>query len=88
MTVTKKSGERLVKETAVHMGTPMTPEETIQKFNRICAYRHVSDDQRQRAYALWSKLDRVNDVAEAIKSLAVFGQPKPLDDKENVEHEF
>lgn len=57
---------------------PMTDADITEKFNRVCAYRHVTDAQRDRARATWSNLRAVKDIGEAIQTLAKFGQPKPL----------
>ena len=48
------------------------------KFERACAFRSVSDAQRDRAWAAWSNLRAINDVGEAMQTLATFGRPQPL----------
>jgi 2-methylcitrate dehydratase len=58
--------------------TMMTDEETTSKFNRACAYMHVADEQRDRARAVWGNLRAVKDIGEAIRTLAKFGNPRPL----------
>jgi 2-methylcitrate dehydratase len=58
--------------------TPMSGEEITAKFNRVCGFMHVADEQRDRARALWSNLQAVQDIAEPIRALAKFGQPLPL----------
>jgi len=68
----------LVKETAVHVETPMTHEEVMGKFNRVCDFRSVSSGQKDRARAAWSNLRAVKDIAEPMRDLANFGRPLPL----------
>ena len=48
------------------------------KFERACAFRSVSDAQRDRAWAAWSNLRAINDVGEAMQTLATFGRPQAL----------
>jgi 2-methylcitrate dehydratase len=76
ITVKKKSGEVLVKE--LYMVRPMTHEDIIAKFNRVCAYMHVSDKQRDLALKQWANLKEVKDIAEPIANLASFGNPMAL----------
>jgi 2-methylcitrate dehydratase len=78
LTIRTRSGRELVKETDVHMNTPMTHEEILVKFNRVCATRFVRDDQRDRLRATWSDLRKVKDIADPIRDLAHFGRPQPL----------
>ena len=73
-----KTGGELVKETLVRLNTPMTRQEIIAKFNRVCAFMSVSDEQRDRARGEWSNLRAVRDIAEPIRALAHFGRPLPL----------
>jgi 2-methylcitrate dehydratase len=58
--------------------TPMTDEEIYAKFDRICKYREVSENQRDLARATWSNLWSVPDVAVAMQGLARFGNPRSL----------
>jgi len=78
LTIRTKSGGELVKETAVRQGTQLTPEQIIEKYNRVCAYRSVSNDQRDRARAMWTNLRAVKDFAEPMRVLAHFGRPVAL----------
>src|SRR5262249_20947051 len=86
ITVRKKSGEEKSWDSMGgrrHFGTgefntPMTDQEINPKFNRVCGLRPIPNDQRDRAYALWSDLKSVKDVGEAMGSLAKFGRPMPL----------
>jgi 2-methylcitrate dehydratase len=56
----------------------MTDEEIARKFDRACAYMQVSSAQRDRARATWGNLRELNDIGEAIRTLAIFGQPRSL----------
>ena len=58
--------------------TAMTDQDIVNKFNRVCAFTHVADDQRDRARAAWSRLRTVRDIADPMRDLARFGRPKPL----------
>jgi 2-methylcitrate dehydratase len=78
LTVRTKTGGELVKQTLVHLNTPMTRQEIVAKFNRVCAFMSVADEQRDRARAEWSSLSAVRDIAEPIRALAHFGRPLPL----------
>jgi 2-methylcitrate dehydratase len=78
LTVRTKAGGELVKETLVRLSTPMTRQEIIAKFNRVCAYMSVSDEQRDRARSEWSNLLAVRDIAEPMRALARFGRPVAL----------
>jgi 2-methylcitrate dehydratase len=78
LTVRTKTGSELVKQTLVHLNTPMTRQEIIAKFNRVCAFMSVADEQRDRSRAEWSNLLAVRDIAEPIRALAHFGRPSPL----------
>ena len=78
LTVRTKAGGELVKETLVHLNTPMTRQEIVAKFNRVCTFMSVSDEQRDRARAEWQNLSAVRDIAEPIRALAHFGRPLPL----------
>jgi 2-methylcitrate dehydratase len=58
---------------------PYLPDEEVSdKFNRVCASQNVDIAQRDRARTMWWNLHQVNDIGEAIQTLARFGQPKPL----------
>jgi 2-methylcitrate dehydratase len=78
LTVRTKSGGRLVKETHARLLTPMTPAEIKKKFDRVCEYMSIRNTQRDRAYAAWSNLLAVKDIAEPMRELANFGRPQPL----------
>ena len=83
MTVRTKSGAELVRElgrnnTGISLGSPVTREEIVAKFNRVFAFMKVSDAQRQRAFQQWSHLRDVRDIAEPIGNLARFGSPALL----------
>jgi 2-methylcitrate dehydratase len=83
MTVRKNNGEELVSEigkgnTGISLGSPITRDEIIAKFNRVFAFMHVADEQRDRALAQWSNLRAIDDIAEPMQNLAKFGRPSPL----------
>ena len=78
LTVRSKTGGELVKETAVRLLTPMTHDEIVAKFNRVCAYMSIPNDQRDRARKAWANLRTVRDIAEPMRELARFGRPQPL----------
>jgi 2-methylcitrate dehydratase len=85
ITIRKKNGEERTWDTysgARVLGQAeyphLTDEEVTAKFNRACAYQHMSDAQRDRARTTWGNLEQVKDIGEAIQTLATFGQPKPL----------
>ena len=56
----------------------MTDEEIAKKFDRACAYMKVNDAQRDGARRMWGNLREVQDIGDAIRTLATFGQPRPL----------
>ena len=83
ITVRTRSGGELIREigksnTGISLGSPVTQEEIVAKFNRVFAFMNVSDEQRDRALAQWSDLRAVNDIAEPMQNLARFGRPRPL----------
>jgi 2-methylcitrate dehydratase len=78
LTVRTKTGGELVKETSLDSNTPMTRQEIVAKFNRVCAFRHVTDAQVEHAREQWLNLRAVQDIAEPVRTLAHFGQPLPL----------
>jgi 2-methylcitrate dehydratase len=86
ITIRKKSGEEKSFDSfngvrnapPGEVNTPMTDEEITQKFDRVCAYMRVADDQRDRARATWGNLRAVRDIADAIRTLAMFGRPVAL----------
>lgn len=56
----------------------LTNDQLAAKFNRACAFRGVSDTQRDRARSIWGDLWSVRDIGEAIQTLATFGRPRAL----------
>jgi 2-methylcitrate dehydratase len=78
LTVRNKSGGELVKETTIGYKRPLTHEEIVAKFDRVCAFRQVSDAQRAQARTQWLNLRAIRDIAEPINTLATFGKPLPL----------
>jgi 2-methylcitrate dehydratase len=91
-TIRKKSGEERTWNTqggrreappGEILSTPtpdhrLTMDEVVAKFNRACDYKGVAPEQRDRARAVWTNLRDVRDFAEAMQSLAKFGNPRPL----------
>ena len=82
MTVRNSSGAEITKETqtrtGLNFGPPMTHDDIMAKYHRICEFMHVNDSQRDRALAQWSDLRSVKNIADAIQTLATFGRPRPL----------
>jgi 2-methylcitrate dehydratase len=85
LTITKKTGEtkywdtyKGVRNLQLKDYPPFTEQELTSKFNRACAFKHVTDAQRDQAYKVWSNLSGVKDIGDAMRTLAKFGQPKPL----------
>jgi 2-methylcitrate dehydratase PrpD len=76
ITVRKKSGEALTKDVLVEI--PITHEDTLVKFKRVCAFMSVPNAQRDRALAAWSNLRAVKDIAEPMAMLSRFGRPLSL----------
>jgi 2-methylcitrate dehydratase PrpD len=60
------------------VNTPMTDEEITAKFDRVAAYMHITNQQRDRARSVWGNLRAVKDIGEAMRTLATFGRPVPL----------
>ncbi len=59
--------------------TSTTLEEMHKKFDANCAYRGVSDTQRDRIRHTWADLGNVKDIAEPIReTLAVYGKKANL----------
>jgi hypothetical protein len=83
ITVRKRSGAELVREigrnnSGISLGSPVTHDEIVAKFNRVFDFMNVSDRQRERALAQWSNLRAVEDIAVPMSNLANFGRPMPL----------
>jgi 2-methylcitrate dehydratase len=78
LTVRTKDGRQLVKETLLHMATPMTHKEVIDKFNRVCSFRAIPEAQRKRAMDQILNLRKVADFSEVMQTFAKFGDPRPL----------
>jgi 2-methylcitrate dehydratase len=56
----------------------MSDDDITAKFKRACAFRHVSDEQRDKALAYFWNLKAVTDIAEPIRALATFGRQAAL----------
>lgn len=57
---------------------PMTFDEVVAKYKRVCDFMKVDSSQRDRALAVWSNLKAVKDIGEAMRVLATFGRPQRL----------
>jgi 2-methylcitrate dehydratase len=86
LTIKKKTGEVKFFDThgGVRNATPndylrrMTDEDVTAKFVRVCKFRQVADAQRDKALKEWWDLRSIKDIAEPMRTLAKFGNPKPL----------
>jgi 2-methylcitrate dehydratase len=86
ITIRKKSGAEKTWDAfngvrnapAGQVNTPMTDEEIASKFNRVCAYMRVTNEQRDRARSVWGNLRAVKDIGDAMRTMATFGRPLPL----------
>ena len=78
ITVRKKSGEERV--FTGKPATPMSHDELLAKYNRICDLKQISKAQADHAREQWMNLKDLKDFADAIQVIAKFGQPKPLSD--------
>jgi 2-methylcitrate dehydratase len=75
-TVRKKSGEEMVKD--VYDMRPMTHEDVVKKFIRVCDFKGMAPSQRDQALDTWGNLMKVKDIGDPIRQLAKFGNPMPL----------
>ena len=78
ITIKKKSGETMTRETQPLV--KLTHEEVLAKYNRICDYKKVDPAQRDRMREQWLNLKNVRDMADAVKTVAKYGAPRPLSD--------
>jgi 2-methylcitrate dehydratase len=86
LTIKKKTGEVKFFDThgGVRNATPndylrrMTDEDVTAKFVRICKFRQVADAQRDKALKEWWDLRAIKDIAEPLRTLAKFGNPRAL----------
>ena len=87
LTIVKKTGE--TKYFDVYNGDrdlklsdyiPMSEQEIMDKFTRVCAFKKIANGQRDQAHKAWSDVSALKDIGDAMKTLAKFGQPKPLND--------
>ncbi len=78
VTVRKKSGEEMTQEAGDYK-TPMTVEAINAKFDRNCAYRGVTTEQRDKIRSTWADIRNVKDIGIPIReSLAHCGKVLPL----------
>ncbi len=66
ITVRKKSGEERV--FTGKPATPMSHDELVAKYNRICDLKQISKDQADRAREQWMNLKDCKDIADAMQS--------------------
>jgi hypothetical protein len=86
MTIKKKTGETKYWDTyngsrnptLAEYRTLMSDQDITDKFNRACDYKQMAASQKSQAYAQWSNLMAMNDIAEPMRTLAKFGKPLPL----------
>jgi hypothetical protein len=78
ITITKKSGEKMVKESPSFGALTLTHDELVEKFNRICDYKSVTSEQKERIRSTWQNIKAVPDISVPISGIARFGKPKPL----------
>ncbi|MGH9140008.1 MAG: MmgE/PrpD family protein, partial [Vicinamibacterales bacterium] len=84
--IRKKSGEERYWDTHDGSRNPgdesqfkqMSDDDITNKFKRVCAFRHIADQQRDEALAQWWDLRAIKDIAVPMKTLATFGRPVPL----------
>jgi 2-methylcitrate dehydratase len=74
--VKKKSGESITR--VVENEVPVTYEEVLKKFDRVCAYMNISNADRDRTKATWTNLRAVKDIAEPMVALGHLGTRSPL----------
>lgn len=79
ITVRKTSGETMTKGSVKRV--KMTHEEVMEKFNTICDYKKVNTAQRDRIREQWLNLKNVPNMVDAVRTVAKFGEPRPLSDK-------
>jgi 2-methylcitrate dehydratase len=72
ITMRTKSGANFVKD--VMEENPVSHEEVVAKFNRVCGYMSVPEDRRDRARTMWAGLQKVHDIAEPMRDLGHFGR--------------
>jgi 2-methylcitrate dehydratase PrpD len=77
VTVRKKNGQELTKKNTARQ-TSMSHEDIVAKYYRAADYMKIDKTQTKQIQDQWMNLRAATDVAETIKSLARFGQPKPL----------
>jgi 2-methylcitrate dehydratase len=75
-TVRKKSGEEFVKD--VFENKKVLHDEVVAKYKRVCDYKGMSAEQRDRSLESWANLMKARDIADPIRDLAKFGNPMPL----------
>jgi 2-methylcitrate dehydratase len=56
----------------------MSDDDIARKYERVCAFKKVTNIQRDQARAIWSDLRAVKDIGEAVRALATFGRAVAL----------
>jgi 2-methylcitrate dehydratase len=85
ITIRKHSGEQRSWDTWGGSRNPrpedyprLTDAEIKAKFDRACAFRRVTNAQRDRAWSVWGNVANLKDIGEAMQTLASFGRPEAL----------
>ena len=78
VTVTKKSGEK--RTFKAKQRTSLSQQDLLDKYQKCADYRGIDKAQSAQALKEWTSLDSCPDVSGPIKTLAKFGNPRPLSD--------
>jgi 2-methylcitrate dehydratase len=76
ITITKKSGEKMSKKTEDYVN--LTHDEIVAKFDRICDFKSVNIEQKDKVRSTWLNLKSAPDIAVPIRDVAHFGKSRPL----------
>jgi hypothetical protein len=68
----------MVKESPFFGTMTLTHDEVVAKFDRICDFKSVTSEQKERIRSTWQNLKAVPDISVPISGIARFGKPKPL----------
>jgi 2-methylcitrate dehydratase len=78
-TIRKKSGEE---RSFSYTGTSLlSHDDNVKRYNRMADFMQIDRAQADRARVQWMNLREVKDIADAMQTIAKYGQPKPLSDK-------
>lgn len=78
-TIHKKSGEE--RSFSASRTGPLSHDENLKRYNRMADFMQIDRAQADRAREQWMNLRNVKDIADAMKTVAKYGRPKPLSDK-------